>query len=82
MTPRRKRTGKGEMTISERIQERLRGLPEPTQREVLDFVEYLAHKLRKEDDEWSRLSVTAALRGLEEETWPQYNEADFKEKWQ
>jgi len=48
------------MTISERIQEKLRGLPEPPQREVLDFVEYLAHKRRQEDDEWSRLSVTAA----------------------
>lgn len=44
------------MTISERIQEKLRGLPEPPQREVLDFVEYLAHKRRKEDDEWSRPS--------------------------
>lgn len=69
------------MTITERIHEKLRGLPEPVQREVLDFVEYLAQKLRKEDQEWSQLSITAALRGLEEETWPQYNERDLKENW-
>lgn len=70
------------MTISERIHEKLRGLPEPVQREVLAFVEALTQKLRKEDVEWSQLSVAAALRGLEEETWPQYNERDLKEKWQ
>lgn len=70
------------MTISERIHEKLRGLPEPMQREVLDFVEYLTQKLRKEDEEWSQLSIAAALRGVEEETWPQYKEGDLKEKWQ
>ncbi len=70
------------MTITERIHEKLRGLPELMQREVLDFVEYLTQKLRKEDEEWSQLSVAAALRGLEEEKWPQYNEGELKEKWQ
>jgi hypothetical protein len=70
------------MTISERIHEKLRGLPEPMQREVLDFVEYLAQKLRKEDQEWSRLSIAAGLRGLEEDAWPAYSEADLKEQWQ
>ncbi len=70
------------MTITERIHEKLRGLPALMQREVLDFVEYLTQKLRKEDEEWSHLSVGAALRGLEEEKWPQYNEGDLKEKWQ
>ena len=69
------------MTISERIHEKLRGLPEPVQREVLDFVEYLAQTLRKEDEEWSQLSMAAALRGLEEEKWPRYDEGDLKEKW-
>lgn len=70
------------MTISERIHEKLRGLPEPVQREILDFVEYLTQKVRKEDEEWSQLSIAAALRGLEEEQWPSYNEGDLKEKWQ
>jgi hypothetical protein len=70
------------MTISERIHEKLKGLPGPLQREVLDFVEYLAQKLRKEDHEWSQLSVTAALRGLEGEQWPEYDKGDLKEKWQ
>ena len=49
----RKTTGRRDMTISERIHEKLRGFPEPVQREVLDFVEYLTQKLRKEDEEWS-----------------------------
>jgi hypothetical protein len=77
-----KKTARRDMTISERIHEKLRGLPGPLQKEVLDFVEYLAQKLRKEDEEWSQLSVATALRGLEEEQWPQYHEGDLKEKWQ
>ncbi|MGH7255380.1 MAG: DUF2281 domain-containing protein [Nitrospirales bacterium] len=70
------------MTISERIHEKLSSLPEPLQQEVLDFIEYLTQKLRKEDEQWTELSVAAALRGLEGDTWPEYNEGDLKEKWQ
>ncbi len=35
------------MKTVDRIYEETRDLPETVQREVLDFVEYLAHKLQK-----------------------------------
>ena len=69
------------MKTVDRIYEETRALPETVQREVLDFVEYLAHKLQKENAGWSELSVTAALRGLEDEVWPEYRYEDMKEKW-
>jgi hypothetical protein len=48
----------------------------------LDFVEYLAHKLRQEETAWSHLSLKTAMEGMEHETWPEYREEDFVEKWQ
>jgi len=56
-------------------------LPEPTQQEVLDFVDYLLQRSRQEDVLWSRLSLRWALRGLEDEEWPEYDAQDLKEKW-
>lgn len=69
------------MKTADRIYEETRALPETVQREVLDFVECLAHKLQKENAGWSELSVAAALRGLEDEVWPEYRYEDMKEKW-
>ena len=69
------------MNTVERIQEQVQSLPEPVQQEVLDFVEYLAHKLRREDTRWSEFSLKTALHGLEDETWPEYTKNDFKEQW-
>ena len=67
------------MKTVDRIYEETRALPETVQREVLNFVEYLAHELQNAG--WSELSVTAALRGLEDEVWPEYRYEDMKEKW-
>jgi hypothetical protein len=63
-----------------------RKLPESYQREVLDFVEFLLKKTkngdsRKEDTEWRDFSLAGALRGMEDDDFPDYTEADFKEKW-
>ena len=69
------------MKTLDRIYEETKALPETVQREVLDFVEYLAHKLQKENAGWPGLSVAAALRGLEDEVWPEYRNEDIKEKW-
>lgn len=69
------------MKTVDRIYEETSALPETVQREVLDFVEYLAHKIQKENADWSELSVAAALRGLEDEVWPVYRNEDMKEKW-
>jgi len=69
------------MTIADLIQDKVNWLSEPTQQEVLDFVDYLLYKSRQEDVLWSKLSLTSALRGLEDEEWPDYDDQDLKERW-
>lgn len=70
--------------------EKLQILPEDKQAEVFDFVDYLAerfsHPAKAQFEEWSErgfsdLSLSQAMRGLEEETGL-YTEADLKERWQ
>ena len=68
--------------MADRIHEQVRHLPKPLQEEVLHFVEYLVHKPGREDEAWSEWSLQMALAGLEGETWPEYKDADFKERWQ
>ena len=70
------------MSTAERIQRHIQRLPEPMQKEVLDFVEYLAQKLRKDDQDWSAQSIQSALLDLEDDVWPVYEDQDFTEKWQ
>jgi len=70
------------MELADRICDQVKSLPEDMQREVLDFLEHLTQGLRGEDAAWSLLSFKAAMRGLEEETWPEYGDNDFVEKWQ
>ena len=69
------------MTIVELIQEKVKLLPKSTQREVLDFVDYLLQRSRQEDVLWSKLSLRWALRSLEDEEWPEYDAQGLKEKW-
>jgi hypothetical protein len=69
------------MAIAELVQEKVKLLPEPTQQEVLDFVDYLLQRSRQEDVLWSKLSLRWALRGLEDEEWPEYDAQELKEKW-
>jgi len=50
---------------------------------VLDFVEYLLSKEernipRHKSEEWSNLSLTLAMRGMENEETPPYTTADLK----
>jgi hypothetical protein len=70
------------MNTAERIHEQVQHLPEPAQQTVLDFVEQLARRLRQEDHDWAAWSLQAAVWGTEDDIWPEYGEADFKEKWQ
>lgn len=69
------------MAVLERIQEKVKLLPEPTQYQVLDFVDYMLHRSRREDLLWSKLSLRWALRGTEDEEWPEYSTQDMKETW-
>lgn len=67
------------MAITEKIQHYVRKLPSSFQVEVLDFVEYLLAKSeRQEDRDWADLSLTLALRGMEDENAPTYTPADLK----
>ena len=68
------------MAVVDLIQDRVRLLPEQTQKEVLDFVDYLIYK-SGEDREWFEMSVRMAMRGLEGEEWPEYGDEDLKERW-
>lgn len=72
------------MIVTERIHQYVQKLPEPLQAEVLDFVEYLLLKVEREtvqQDElnWSNLSLSLAMRGMENEDTPIYTTADMKE---
>jgi hypothetical protein len=74
------------MSITEKINDRVRQLPERTQAEVLDFVEYLLTKAerkqaRGEEREWSRQSLSLAMRGMENENGPEYTVQDLEERF-
>ena len=70
------------MAVLERIQKKVKLLPEPTQYQVLDFVDYLLSRSRQDDMLWSKLSVRWALRGMEDEEWPEYSTQDMVETWE
>ena len=57
------------MTLSEKIAQQVHLVPESAQLEVLDFVEFLQGRSRRhdEDNEWSRFSLSQAMRGMERE---------------
>ncbi len=67
----------------ERIQQYVQRLPAPLQAEVLDFIEYLLTRAERdaalqEERDWSDLSLAAAMRGMEDESFPVYTRADLK----
>lgn len=74
------------MNVVKRINEQVQRLPEQTQAEVLNFVEYLLAKTdhedaRQEDHDWSQLSLDSAMRGMEDNDLPEYTEADLEERF-
>ncbi|MBI2907934.1 MAG: hypothetical protein HYX92_09790 [Chloroflexi bacterium] len=71
------------MTITDRIQQGVQQLPKAMQAEVLDFVQRLLTKAERgheEDDHriWNEMSLSSAMRGMEDENEPHYSEADLK----
>lgn len=73
------------MILREKINENLKRLPEYSQVEVLDFVEFLVKKTEQtppeqENREWSNLSLSFAMRGMEEGEL-HYTSDDIKERF-
>lgn len=69
------------MSLTDKIIENVRSLPESKQMEILDFAEYLRAKIEKEErKEWMNLSLTSAMRGMEEEELT-YSMNDLKETY-
>ena len=67
------------MSLTERIAQNVKALPESKQMEVLDFIEYLRSKTEKEEKrDWTDFSLSSAMRGMEEEN-PSYSPNDLKE---
>jgi hypothetical protein len=71
------------MVLAEKIQQYVERLPAAFQTEVLDFVEYLLTKaereaVRREERVWSGLSLSSAMRGMEDEDTPTYTLSDLK----
>ena len=67
-----------ESTVAERIHQHVQKLPVPFQAEVLNFVEYLLLKIERGDVyqdtlTWSDLSLSLAMRGMEDEDTPDYS---------
>ena len=73
------------MKLSDKICEEVKNLPEPLQVEVLDYVHFLAPKIERQgasDEQDSKyLSLSLAMRGMEDETSPDYFIDDLKEKF-
>jgi hypothetical protein len=71
------------MLLSEEIQKILDQLPASLQVEVRDFAEFLATKSEREAQQegraWSKLSLSSAMRGMEDEESPADPEAVY---WQ
>jgi hypothetical protein len=68
------------MVLNKKIQEYIRKLPPSFQEEMLDYLEFLLAKAEREDKDWARLSLTSAMRGMEDEA-DLYALADLKVKY-
>ncbi len=72
------------MRLSEKIYEEVKRLPEPCQAEVLDFVQDLASRVKRqiaseENLEYTDFTLSSAMRGMESEVTPTYSLEDVKE---
>ena len=69
------------MSLADKIIKNVKKLPKSKQMEVLDFIEYLRLKTeRQENTKWSFLSLSSAMRGMENEE-SDYSLDDLKESF-
>lgn len=72
------------MSPAQKIIQELEALSPALQEEALDFIEYLKLKKNRISDEvkeWNALSLKTALRGMEDDVFPEYEKSDLKEIW-
>lgn len=69
------------MSLTQRIVKKLEKLPESIQSEVLDFIDFMDSR-KGADSDWKDLSISSAMRGMEDESSPEYTTRDLKEKFQ
>jgi len=69
--------------IAYAIYEKVKDLPATDQAEILRLIDRISQggDARTEDDDWTYLSLAAALRGLEDDVWPDYTAEDLLEDW-
>jgi len=72
---------RSDMAVADVIYEKVKSFPKARQEQVLDFVDYLFYKSGQEDRLWMEMSLRLALRGLEDEVWPDYGIEDLREQW-
>ena len=75
------------MSVTEKIYEEVKKLPEPLQAEVLDFVEFLASKMERPSTSENELtsaslSLSLAMRGMEDEDTPSYSTNDLRQAFE
>jgi Protein of unknown function (DUF2281) len=71
------------MSVKKLISQKIDNLSENKQIEVLDFIDFLLKKnLEEENEQWNQFSLAQAMKGLENDEFPEYTEADLIEKWQ
>lgn len=69
------------MSTAELIFAKAQSLPATAQEAVLQIVELLAEKTPSDDEDWSRFSLNSAMRGLENEDWPDFTQMKGFERW-
>jgi Protein of unknown function (DUF2281) len=71
------------MSVKKLISQKIDNLSENKQIEVLDFIDFLLKKnLDEENEQWNKFSLEQAMKGLENDEFLEYTEADLIEKWQ
>jgi len=70
-----------EVGIADAIYQKVKALPPGEQTEVLHYVDYVLFRASQEDALWMAQSIRTALRGLEDEDWPDYGIDDLQEQW-
>jgi len=66
------------MVMNQKIQDYIEKLPPSYQEQVIDFLSYLLAKAEREENcAWSKMSVTYAMRDMEDDP-SDYSVADLK----